>query len=29
VTAPDSMLWQTKVLETWVAGKKVFDRSTE
>ena len=29
VTAPDSTLWQTKVLETWVAGKKVFDRSKE
>jgi len=29
VTAPDSTLWQTKVLETWVAGKKVFDRSTD
>ena len=29
MTAPDSMLWQTKVLQTWVAGKNVFDRSTE
>ena len=27
--APDSMLWQTKVLETWVAGEKVFDLSSE
>lgn len=26
---PDSMLWQTKVLETWVAGEKVFDLSSE
>lgn len=26
---PDSILWQTKVLQTWVAGKKVFDRSTD
>ena len=26
---PESMLWQTKVLQTWVAGKKVFDRSTD
>ena len=27
--APDSMLWQTKVLQTWVAGEKVFDLSSE
>ena len=26
---PDSMLWQTKVLQTWVAGEKVFDLSSE
>lgn len=26
---PDSMLWQTKVLQTWVAGEKVFDFSSE
>ena len=26
---PDSMLWQTKVLQTWVAGEKVFDLSLE
>ncbi len=26
---PDSMLWQTKVLQTWVAGDKVFDLSSE
>ena len=27
--APDSMLWQTKVLQTWVAGEKVFDLTSE
>lgn len=27
--APDSVLWQTKVLQTWVAGEKVFDLSSE
>ena len=27
--APDSMLWQTKVLQTWVAGEKVFDLSSK
>ena len=27
--APDSMLWQTKVLQTWIAGEKVFDLSSE
>ena len=26
---PDSMLWRTKVLQTWVAGEKVFDLSSE
>ena len=26
---PDSMLWQTKVLQTWIAGEKVFDLSSE
>jgi len=26
---PDSMLWQTKVLQTWVAGEKVFDLTSE
>ena len=27
--APDSMLWQTKVLQTWLAGEKVFDLTSE